>query len=135
MSSITVISSALLVLITLATLGIFVRSTHLPAGTRWPRWGWMTLAFYLCGVLAALFVWGRDAEGLGIAAILLGLPWSAISAALLNVLLQLRTGLFGASWETTITILSIAAIGVNGWLAYQLGQRLPALWTTQHQPS
>jgi hypothetical protein len=135
MSSITAISSTLLLLIILATLGIFVRSAHLPTGTRWPRWGFLTLTFYLCGVLAALLVWGGDVEGVGIAAILLGLPWSALGATLLSALLPLRTGLFGASWETSITILSISAIGVNGWLAYRLGQRLAALWTSQPQPS
>jgi hypothetical protein len=134
MSSITVISSTLLVFIILATLSVFVRSAHLPTGTGWPRWGWRALAFYMCSVLAALLVWGRDAEGVGIAAILLGLPWSALGAAVLSAL-PLRTGLFGASWETTITILSISTIGVNGWLAYHLGQRLPALWISQGQLS
>jgi hypothetical protein len=130
MSITTAISCGLLILITFAMLVICVRSASLPAAMRRSSWGRVTLALYLSCVLGALLIGGQDAEGVGIATILLGLPSSALSAFVLNELLQLRTGLFGARWETTITLLSIGAIGINSWLVYQLGQRLRALWTS-----
>jgi hypothetical protein len=135
MSIVTAISSVLFVLITLAALVTSVCAASISTDMWRPGWGRMLLALYLGSVLGALLIWGGDAEGVGIATILMGFPWSALSAFVLNGLLQLHTGLFGATWETTITILSIGAIGVNGWLAYQLGQRLPAIWTVRRRSS
>jgi hypothetical protein len=126
MSSITYLSSALLFLVLVSSLLIFVRGASLPASRRRSSQGWLVLALYLGCVLGGLLLWGGETDGLGIAAGLLGLPWSALSAFVLNGLLQLRAGLFGASWETTSIMLSIGAIGINIWLAYHLGQHLPA---------
>jgi hypothetical protein len=124
------ICGAVLVLIALTALFIFVRAARMSTPAHWPRLGWIAVVLYLCSTLAAhLFLWRFDTEDVLLATMLFGMPWSAIG------MFVLRSGLVGATWEPTsvIAILSLVGIGLNSWLVYQLGQRLPLGKMPQHR--
>jgi amino acid transporter len=117
-----VICGTLLVLILFTALFVFVRAAREPLPLRLPRLGWMALALYLCGALAAhLLLWWSDTEDVLLATMLFGMPWSVISVFVL------RSGLVSAAWGSgnMIEIFSLVGISLNSWLVYQLGQRLP----------
>ena len=131
MGTFTVFSGVFLVSLVLVSIVIAARSRFLPATLHNSRLGWFTLGCYGASIVAAFLIWGSDAEGIGIASMLLGMPWSFISAALLSPLTVYYPQIISPLWQFFVQGLFFVLIAVNCRLAYMLGARIPAIWLTK----
>lgn len=130
MNALSLFSSSMLIVVVMLGFIVVLRSGSLPATAHSPRLGWLAAGCYLLAVVAALLVWGRNADGLGIASILLGVPWSFM---LMLVLTPLQMGLGipdNTGWQLFLHVALLGPMLFNAAVLYHLGSRLPALWTS-----
>lgn len=135
MSALPLLSSSMLIVLVVLGLAVALRNGSLTAPVRSPRLGWVAAGCYGIAVVAALLVWGRDVDGLGIASILLGMPWSFVLMLMLNAV---KIGLSlpdSAGWQLFLQVALLGPVLLNAVALYHLGARLPALWTTAPRPA
>ena len=114
---------------------IAIRSYYLPATIRNTYLGWLAVGCYFVAVVAAFLLWGRDEEGIGIASMILGIPWSFISAAFLGTLTAYYPQVTSPWWQAFVQYLLFATILLNFRVVYVLGTRTPTLWTASSKSS
>lgn len=129
MSSFIVLSAGLLIGLVVIGLVPAARRQTMPSSVYSPRLGWLACGCYAGAAVAAYLVWGGSADGIGITGMLLGMPWSFVLAFGLSALQISFAQLASGIGAPVAHGLLFGTMLLNAWIVYQLGVRLPVLWT------
>ncbi|KAB8142736.1 hypothetical protein F8S13_14415 [Chloroflexia bacterium SDU3-3] len=95
---------------------------------RAPWLGWLLVILYLAACAAAFLVWGRDGEGMALAGLLVGMPWSFGIALLLSPVITIDALIAWPGGAAVATCALLLIMTLNARLLFLVGSRLPALW-------
>lgn len=108
-------------------LGVVVARAGRTPG-RMPWLGWLLVGVYVAACAAAFLVWGRDSEGMVVAGLLAGMPWSFGLALLLSPVTPLDAMVAWPGGAAVAAFVLILIMALNARLLFLLGSRIPALW-------